>query len=47
VHFVGSVAEAFQEQLIACCKANDLVEGNIIASPALSLANYHIMMEKR
>ena len=47
VHFVGSVADAFHEQLIASCKANDLVEGNIIASPALSLANYHIMMEKR
>ncbi len=47
VHFIGSVAEAFKEQLISACNVNHLVEGNIIASPALSLANYHIMMEKK
>lgn len=47
VHFVGSVAEVFREQLINNLLANDLVAGNIVASPAISLANYHIMMEKR
>ena len=41
VHFIGSVAYHFQEQLVITCESRGIKVGNLIKKPIEGLAKYH------
>jgi N-acetylglucosamine kinase-like BadF-type ATPase len=42
IHFVGSLAYHFREQLLECCQARNLQPGRIIPKPVDELVAYHL-----
>ena len=42
VHFIGSVAYHFQDQLVIACEARGIKVGNLIKKPIEGLAKYHL-----
>ena len=42
MHFIGSVAYHFQDELRAVCEAEGITEGAIIKKPIDGLASYHL-----
>lgn len=42
IHFVGSIAYHFQEELTKCLKARNMKLGKIIRKPIYALAEYHV-----
>lgn len=41
VHFIGSIAWYFKEELTECCRANRLTIGKVIQKPIKALTAYH------
>lgn len=42
VHFVGSIAHHFEDQLLKCMEERKLKQGKIIRKPIYALADYHM-----
>lgn len=42
VHFIGSIAYYFREELVQACEERDILVGNMIQAPIDGLADYHL-----